>query len=192
MTNLSVMGQVVLDGSGGPTRLWVPAVEKLRGAKEWDGDMVAWIKAGIRVLILDTKTVCTCFSLQKYSSFSVVIFMLLVYVAKELILVWRIYDATSPMIINSYSENKEWKLEKCWVNGRVIGHGSKSDQHVKLGFLLEEPSCRCWGIAAALTATWNRLINRRRVPPHDMVGVLHDWGCFCLYTSYNHIIIGKL
>lgn len=30
-------------------------MEKLRGAKEWDGDKVAWMKAGIRVLILDTR-----------------------------------------------------------------------------------------------------------------------------------------
>lgn len=54
------MGRVVLEGSGGSKKVMGPAVEKLKDAKEWDWDMVAWIKAGIRVQILDTKTMCIC------------------------------------------------------------------------------------------------------------------------------------
>jgi len=56
---------------GGSEGLWAPLEQKLRGTKEWDGDMVAWTIVGIRVLILDTqKTVCTytCLNPRKFES----------------------------------------------------------------------------------------------------------------------------
>lgn len=54
---------------GGSEGLWAPLEQKLRGTKEWDGDMVAWIIAGIRVLFLDTKNYVYVYMLESSKVF---------------------------------------------------------------------------------------------------------------------------
>jgi hypothetical protein len=53
-----------------------PAGEKLRGLKTWEGDMIGWIKARIRVLILYIENyMCTWLNLQYCSSVLLIFFL---------------------------------------------------------------------------------------------------------------------